>query len=318
MFFPLEVFVTVYELKNFTRAAEKLYLTQPAVSGQIQQLEQTLGVQLFIRSPRKVQPTAAGEVFYTYAKRILAEEAALMRELDVHQRSLMGSLRIGASYTIGEAVLPSLISQFVSRYPQVELEVMVENSDKIMMEVCSGEIDLGLIEGMSSKKELVREDWLTDVLSLIVPPHDPLTKRKTPPKLKELEDRAWVIREEGSGTRAFLDDLFLKHHFTPKRKLILSSNTGIKEAVMNDLGISILSQYAVAREALHGDLALLPLADVVMERPFSLIYRPHHPSLRLEVFLDFARSWVHHIHPGGVKSGEDQGADESDEHRFQA
>lgn len=305
MFFPLEVFVTVYELKNFTRAAEKLYLTQPAVSGHIQQLEQTLGVQLFIRSPRKVQPTAAGDVFYTYAKRILAEEADMMRALDVHHRSLEGSIRIGASYTIGEAVLPSLITQFVARYPQIELEVMVENSEAIMMDVFSGDIDLGLIEGNNSKKELIREDWMIDVLALIVPPDDPLTRRKTKPKLKELADRAWVIREEGSGTRAFLEELFAQHHFTPKRKLILSSNTGIKEAVMNGLGVSILSRFAVVREVLHGDLALLTLDDVPMERPFSLIYRSHHPSLRLEVFLDFARSWAQHIHPHGIKNRED-------------
>ncbi|OAR04089.1 hypothetical protein SA87_06350 [Hydrogenibacillus schlegelii] len=300
MMLPFQVFVAVYELKNFTRAAERLYLTQPAVSGHIQQLESTFGVQLFTRSPRKVVPTAAGEALYARAKRLLAEYDAMVAELERFQASLLGPLHIGASLTVGESVLPRLIGGFARRYPRVDIEVTVGNTEEIVEKVAVGALDVGFVEGRVERAGVERRPWLRDTLALLVAPGDPLADQAEIP-VSDLKDRTWIVREHGSGTRAFVERFFAEFGLSPRRRLVFSSNTAVKEAVMSGLGVSLLSRFAARREIAHGELLARPIAGADLARSFDLVWRTGAHTPRAEALFSYARSWAEEADEEGVE-----------------
>ncbi|MGE5704159.1 MAG: LysR family transcriptional regulator [Clostridia bacterium] len=264
------VFATVYEQKSFSRAAELLHLSQPGVSLQIQNLENEFGGKLFHRSPKQVKPTEAGNLLYDRVKKMLVLYEDAKQEILMRQNTVKGRLVIGASFTIGEYVLPRVLAQYAQQYPLVEFEVMIANTGEIMNAVKENRIDVGLIEGEVEHGELSIDPFMDDELLLVCSPTHPLAgkKRMTPALLK---DQNWIMRESGSGTRRYSDQLLERMELQPRRAYVFSSSQGVKEAVAADLGIALLSRWIVRKELENGELTPLPLGQYRVVRRFSIV-----------------------------------------------
>jgi len=268
----LNIFITVIQKKGFSKAAETLHLSQPAVSLQIQNLEQELGMKLIHRSSKQVELTQAGQILYDRAVEILALYEDAKQKIYLLQNKVTGSLKIGASFTIGEYILPGILAQFSLQYPQVDIEVMINNTEDVVQCVRSSKFDLGLVEGEVDSKELVVEPYQKDEMVFIAAPIHPLAFRKVV-RMKDLHDQVWILRENGSGTRAYNDRVIEQYQIRVKKSYVFSSSQGVKEAVAEGLGIGFLSKAVVERELEVGTLVRLQVLEVPFLRDFSIILR---------------------------------------------
>lgn len=287
----LQVFHTVARLLSFTKAAETLHMTQPAVTFQIRQLEEYFNTRLFDRTHNKISLTAAGERVYEYADRIIT----LYSEMENRVRELTGDvsgiLIIGASTTIAEYVLPQLLGEFKVRYPNINIRLRVSNSLGIVHMVEDNSVDVGIVESPISNKNLAVEVCWHDKLVFISLPSHPLAKRASI-RAQDLDGQPFVCREEGSGTREFIQD-YLASAGVQLHELNVSVEVGnpeaVKSAVEAGLGVSIVSQATVIKELKLGTVVARPL-DPPLERPFSIVFQRQKFRLRaMEEFMDFAR-----------------------------
>lgn len=281
----LQVFTTVVEQKNFSKAAELLYVSQPAVSMQIRNLENELGTKLIHRNSKQLLLTQTGEILYTKAKMILDLYDEAKREMSLLKNEVSGTLKIGASFTIGEYILPALLGEYTTQYPNVHIEVSIANTEEIISGVRSS-LDLGLVEGNVEGQDLTLTPFITDEMVLIVPNAHPLAKQRLIRDPKDLQNQTWILREPGSGTRAYTDLLIQELELQVKRSFVFSSSQGIKEAVINGLGIAFVSQLIVKKELEHHELTLLRIKGKQIVRNFSVVRRDSSiESKALETFL---------------------------------
>ncbi len=289
----LQVFYTVARLLSFTKAAEALHMTQPAVTFQVRQLEDHFNTRLFDRTHNRITLTEAGQGVFGYAERIFelyAEMENAVRELTGDVR---GALTIGASTTIAEYMLPALLGDFKARHPEVNIRLKVSNTEGIVSMVENNVIDLGVVEAPVSNKNLMVEVCRVDQLVAIVPPNHELAGRERI-GIDELTPFPFICREEGSGTREVIVD-YMGARGMDKNALSvcleLGSSESIKGAVEAGMGISILSRASIAKELELG--RLMPIAlDPPLERPFSFVRQRHKFRLRaMEELLEFARSY---------------------------
>jgi len=269
----LKVFCTVAETKSFSKASEIIHLTQPAVSLQIQALEELYETKLFDRSSNMVSLTSAGEVLYRYAKEILALYAAAEKTIGELTGLVKGSISVGASSTIGNYLLPSVIAEFRRTHPKIKIHLFVGNTKRVIELLNSGNIDFGIVEGDVARQKLVVEKILKDELVVIVPALHPWAKRKEV-SIYDVTKEPFILREEGSGTRQILEKYFNKHGISThdmKASMMLGSTVAIKEAVESGMGISIVSRWAARKESKYGSLKLLSIKEENLFREFSLI-----------------------------------------------
>lgn len=289
----IKVFLAVAEKRNFSKAAKSLFLTQPAVSFQIQMLEQYYGTILFDRVNRNITLTAAGELLLSYAKRMSGLQAQLEKEMQDLTGTIKGKLLIGASTTIGEYILPSLVGNFIKKYPEVEVSLVIGNTEDIESHILDTSLDIALVEGPVSGKDIVAEHFLDDELVLIVPPEHPLTKNKKI-SVFELSKYPFISREKGSGTRHIMENALKKVGFDPLNLNIimeLGSTTAIKAAVSSGLGISIVSKWTVKEMAKQNKLVTLNINETKFEREFILIYlEKKFKTKAVYEYLNFLRS----------------------------
>lgn len=268
----LQIFVTVAEQKNFSRAAKLLHLSQPGVSLHIRNLEQELDAKLFHRSPQQVKLTEAGGLLYERAKRILSLMEEARESIHSLQGEVTGSLKLGASFTIGEYLLPRVLAEFAAPHPRVDIEVTIGNTGEVVQGVRDNALDLGWIEGETAYPELTVEPVMQDDMILIASPDHPLAlERSVPPE--RLNDQVWVLRELGSGTRAVSDRFIGSYDLRMQRTFVLNSSQGVKEAVAAGLGIAMLSRWTVRKELESGDVSRIPLSCGRILRDFALIQR---------------------------------------------
>jgi DNA-binding transcriptional LysR family regulator len=290
----LKVFCTVAETKSFSKTSEIIHLTQPAVSLQIQSLEEKYETKLFDRSSSTVILTPAGEVLYKYAKEILTLYASAEKAIGKQTGLVKGSITIGAGSNIGNYLLPSVITDFKQTHPRIKIYLLVGNTKRVIELLNSGNIDLGLVEGDIARQKMIVKKLISDELVLIVPPHHPLAKQKEI-SLSELTEEPFIFREAGSGTRQIIEKFLARNGITPqdmKISIILGSTEAIKDAVENGLGVSIISRWAARKENKYGTLKLLNIKEVNMVRDFSLILgRNSISSNALEEFLAFLKSY---------------------------
>jgi DNA-binding transcriptional LysR family regulator len=296
----LQVFHTVARLLSFTKAAEALHMTQPAVTFQIRQLEEYFNTRLFDRSHNRISLTAAGETVYGYSERIIGMYNEMENEVRKLTGDVVGLLMIGASTTIAEYVLPGLLGEFQSRFPQVKLRLNVSNSVGIVQMVENNEIDIGIVESPVTNKNLTVEVCWHDKLVLICPPKHALAGRDKV-HVTELADYPFLCREEGSGTREVISQYLGESGMKLSDTNLLfefGSPESVKSAVEAGLGLSIISQSTLTKELKLNTLAAVEL-DPPLERPFSLVYQRQKYRLRaMEEFLEFA-----HEHCEKRKSG---------------
>ncbi|HUO78380.1 MAG TPA: selenium metabolism-associated LysR family transcriptional regulator [Thermodesulfovibrionales bacterium] len=269
----LKVFCTVAETKSFSKASEIIHLTQPAVSLQIQALEELYETKLFDRSSSMVSLTSAGEVLYRYAKEILALYAAAEKTIGELTGLVKGSISVGASSTIGNYVLPSVIADFRRTHPKIKIHLFVGNTKRVIELLNSGNIDFGIVEGDVARQKLVVEKLLKDELVVIVPAMHPWAKKKEV-SIYDVIKEPFILREEGSGTRQIIEKYFNKHGISThdmKASMMLGSTVAIKEAVESGMGISIVSRWAARKESKCGSLKLVSIKEENLFREFSLI-----------------------------------------------
>ncbi len=268
----LNIFIAVVEQRHFSRAAALLNLSQPNVSLHIKNLEHELDTVLFIRSPKHVKVTEAGEILYIRAKKIVALYEEAKQEINEQKDTIQGSMKIGASFTIGEYILPRKLAAFAKEYPHVKVEVMVGNTEEVIEKTRSNQLDIGLVEGKSTAHDVKVEPFMKDEMIIIAPPDHPLAQlRLIKPEM--LQDQVWIWREAGSGTRAYSDQLISSLNLKVKHVFIFSSSQGIKEAVSAGLGIAMISQLTVRKELAANEIKKINLNNQTFTRDFSMIQK---------------------------------------------
>ncbi|MEO8718696.1 MAG: LysR substrate-binding domain-containing protein [Burkholderiales bacterium] len=287
----LQVFHAVAKHLSFTKAAEALFMTQPAVTFQIRQLEEHFDTRLFDRAHGRIALTPAGQSALGYAERILALSAELDTRMKEVSGQVAGPLLIGASMTIAEFLLPQVLGEFKSRYPGVVPRLFVANSEAVQARIVERSLDLGFIEGESHLPSLVTDVCCDDELQVVCAPSHPLAKLSAiEPKV--LTEHAYVSREPGSGTREVIDSYLQKAGVAPDSLQLvmeLGSPEALKGLVATGLGFTIMSRAAVAKETQLGQLVLVPLSPR-LTRHLAVVYpKERFHSLLVNTFVEFAR-----------------------------
>lgn len=284
----LQVFITVAEKKNFSRAAEEHYMTQPAVSQYIRALENQIGCRLLERSNKYVFLNKAGEIVFHHAKEILGLYESMQHLVDDLTNKASGPLSIGASYTFGEYVLPRIIAKMREMYPAIEPTVTIGNTEKIAGMVGNLQLDIGIVEGNFKNNALIQEVFAKDAMVIAASPEHPLARTEHVDASK-LARETWVVREDGSGTREATEKLFRQLAISPAELMCYSSTQPIKESVEAGLGISLISKWAVQKELRYGDLAIIHAEGLPFQRVFSFIRQSRFETKALEIFMALLR-----------------------------
>jgi len=290
----LKVFCTVAETRSFSKTSEIIHLTQPAVSLQVQALEEKYETKLFDRSSSTVTLTPAGETLYKYAKEILALYASADKAIGKQTGLVKGSIAVGAGSNIGNYVLPSLITEFRRVHSKIKIYLHVSNTKRVVELLNAGNVDIGLVEGDVVRQKMVVKKLLSDELLIIVPPHHAWAKKKEV-SVSDIVKEPFIFREAGSGTRQVIEKFLARHGITPHDmniSSILGSTEAIKDAVENGLGVSIISRWAARKEGRYGTLRMLNIKEEKIVRDFSLVLNKNFVSSNsLEEFLAYLKSY---------------------------
>lgn len=286
----LQVFYTVARQLSFTKAAEQLFMTQPAVTFQVKQLEEHFNTRLFERGHGRIALTPAGQLVMDYAERILGLSGELDKRVSELTGAISGPLVLGASTTIAEFMLPHILGEFKARHPQVQTHMMVANSETIAIRVADHTLDLGLIESPSHLPSLHSEVCCDDELVMVCAPGYPLAGIKTVTP-QQIAGEPIISRESGSGTREFSDHHFRQAGIAPEDLNIvmeLGSPEAIKGVVETGIGVAIMSRATVAKELKLGSVVAIALQPRLI-RTLTLVYqREKFRSLLLSTFIEFA------------------------------
>ncbi len=289
----LQVFHSVARHLSFTKAAEALHMTQPAVTFQVRQLEEQFNTRLFDRTHNRISLTEAGDRVYHYAKQIFELYSRMEGEVRELTGGVSGVVILGASTTIAEYMLPSLLGAFKRKFPDVVIRLQVSNTEGIVAMVEDNAVDLGVVEGPVPNKSLVAEIFRMDKLVAVLPPEHVLAGSGSVP-VAEVLQHPFISREEGSGTREVTIDYLRDAGLEPADLTLvmeLGSPESIKGAIEAGMGISILSRSTIAKELRLGTLTGVEL-DPPLERPFFFIHRKQKFRVRaIEELLDFTRTY---------------------------
>jgi LysR family transcriptional regulator, transcriptional activator of the cysJI operon len=283
----LQMFCLVVEEGSISQAARLSYVSQPAVTRQIHQLENYYGALLFDRTDGTMKVTEAGKMLYPYAKTIVHD---FKRSKEVIKQA-MGeyeiTLHLGASFTIGEYLLPSLLGRFKKEIPEMKVTLTIKNTPNVLEDLANDVIDLALVEGLVDNENLIVEKFADDELILICSPEHPWAGKV---KMDELLNERMIMRESGSGTRLVVENILSQHRILEKINgyMELGSTQAIKGAVEAGLGISILPRLTVARELDLGLLKEVDIEGVTIKRNLWLV-KKHQRFHKIGVtkFLDF-------------------------------
>ena len=287
----IQVFHAVAKHLSFTKAADALCMTQPAVTFQIRQLEEHFDTRLFDRGQGHVTLTAAGAVAFDYAERILALSSELDGRLKAMSGRVAGPLLVGASTTIAEFLLPRVFGEFKSRFPAVVPRLVVCNSVAVQDRIAERSLDVGFIEGDSHQPSLVSVVCCDDELGVVCAPSHPLAKH-TSVDCKSLIAHPYISREPGSGTRQVVDHYLQKAGVSPDSLQVVmevSTPEALKGLVATGMGFTIMSGAAVIKEVRLGILVQISLAPRLI-RHLSIVYPKERLHSRLvNGFVQFAK-----------------------------
>lgn len=266
----MRIFVAVVHENSITGAAGKLYLSQPAVSLAVRELEEYYGVRLFERMSRRIFVTEAGRKLYDYATHIVS----LFEEMEaaMHDCGDAGPLRIGASVTIGTQLMSRYIKRFAAHFPDISPYVFIDSSDVIEEKILQNELDFGLVEGqVQSDANLISEVFSEDELVVVCALDHPL-RRKEKVTLEDLKSENFLLREKSSGTRELVESILAVHGISVQPIWDSTSTLAIINAVADGLGISILPARMLKSYYSERRLARLDVENLELRRPFSVIY----------------------------------------------
>lgn len=282
--------IAVVEHKNFTKAAESIHLSQPSVSLHIKHLEEYFGCTLIQRSVKQktIHITEEGILLYERSKQIhkILEDT---KDYFINKSTTMkGKLRIGASFTIGEYFLPSCLGQFNTLYPDLEIEVVIENTHNICKKMNDFQVDIALIEGSIPSTNYEIHPFYEDRLVLAVPYQHPLTNAEF--SIEALQNQTWISREQGSGTREHLEFFLSDHHIHTKNVIVFGSNYSIKEAVKNNLGITFISSMVVDSSLNNKEIAIIKTPNQYTRSFSYILQKGIVPSKAVQVFVELLKT----------------------------
>lgn len=279
----LEVFVATARTGSTRAAADQVARSQSAASTALAELEAVLGVQLFDRVGRRLVLNESGNALWAHAAAIV-ERAAEAQAL--FSAAHAAPLRLASSFTIGEYLLPPLISEWKAAHAQGQLTLAIANTSDVLQAVASFDVDLGFIEGARTGPEFIVRRWLSDELVVVAAPDHPLASRRV--TLRQLETATWIVRELGSGTREASDRWLSAELGRIEIALELGSNEAVKRAVASGLGVGCLSRHAVAHALREGWLVELKTPLPAMRRSLTIVMH------RAKQLGSAAQSFLHH------------------------
>jgi DNA-binding transcriptional LysR family regulator len=260
------MFATVVRCGSFSKAADILNVSQPAISKGVRDFELQVGCRLLNRSPKGVLPTPEGLALSRHAEALFAVERAAEEELSALRGLHNGSLRIGASTTIATYMIAGYLGAFHRAYPGVDLHLVSANTRDISDQMVRQDIDIALVEGPVDDRNLTARPWRTDVMKLIAAPDHAFALAAEPIEPKLIENEVLIVREPGSGSREVVTQALAAHGVEPARTLEIGSTAAIKQVVAAGLGISIVSVASVQDQVQLGRLKVLVMRDMIIER----------------------------------------------------
>ena len=273
MDFRLKVFYTVANRLSFTKASNELFITQPAVSKHIQELEEYYKIKLFNRNGSKITLTVAGEVLLKHTKNIFE----VYRDIDFDMSSLInqrsGLLRIGASTTISQYIIPPLLARFHQKLQDIKVSLLNGNTEQIENALLKQEIEIGIVEGQSKNKSIKYTEFLKDELVLVCKSSNPLIGRDEVTQ-EDLKKMRFLMREQGSGTLEVIEFALKPFNIKVSELQIemqLGSTESIKSYLMNSDCVAFISIHAIQKELQNNELGILDIADLTIERFFYII-----------------------------------------------
>lgn len=290
--FRLKVFITAARTLSFTRAAEQLCISQPAVSKHVAELEARYGLQLFTRRGSRLELTDAGRTLLDAAERLADDYRRLEYEMSLCTGQTEGELRLGASTTIAQYLLPPILARFAARFPQVRVSLLSGNSGQVEQALGDHAIDLGLVESVSRRQGLHYTLFRSDELVLVARPGGPYarTESVTPEALCRIP---LVLRENGSGKLEVISAALAERGIRLSQLnvvLRLGSTEGIKRFVRHSDAMAIVSAFSVVDELRSGTLRIVDLDGLPLLRDFVFVHAEAHPARLVRQFLDFARN----------------------------
>lgn len=259
---------------SFTQAARDLFLTQPAVSRQIQLLEHAMGVRLFDRSGKKMRPTSEGEILLSYTERLFEIYTEIETLFDRLHSLEKGKVTIGSTAVLGTYFLPKLIGRFSKKYPGIDIDVHIGNSHKVMAMLLAGQVDLGFAGRESTERRLSGVLLHREKLLMVSSSDNPLAGR-TSVELEDLDQTPFIWREKGTRTRALVNRWFTKSRsgFYPRKSIELQSLEAAKRTVVEGFGVTVLPEISIMRELHLGLLRRIPLKGFDIFFDYYLFYR---------------------------------------------
>ena len=270
--FRMETFLTVCRYMNFTRASEKLNITQPAVSQHIRFLEKHYNTKLFRYEGKKLRLTGAGEILRNASLAMMHDEQSMQNEMQKTEQE--AEIRFGATRTIGDAVMGQVLEKYLARYPQARIHMEVENTHDLLVRLDEGRIDFALVEGFFKKTEYDFQIFSREKYIAVCSPD--YTFRDTPDCIEKLFQERLLLREEGSGTREVLERCLEAHNLSIQdfaKRMEVGSMQTIKELTKAGCGITFLYEVAVREELEKGALKKIPLRDFRLSHEFTFIWR---------------------------------------------
>ena len=270
--FRMETFLTVCRYMNFTRASEKLNITQPAVSQHIRFLEKHYNTKLFRYEGKKLRLTGAGEILRNASLTMMHDEQSMQNEMQETEKE--AEIRFGATRTIGDSVMGSVLEKYLARYPQARIHMEVENTHDLLVRLDEGRIDFALVEGFFKKSEYDFQIFSREKYIAVCSPD--YVFQNTPDRIEKLFQERLLLREEGSGTREVLERCLEAHNLSVQdfdKRMEVGSMQTIKELTKAGCGITFLYEAAVRRELEEGSLRQIPLQDFPVTHEFAFIWR---------------------------------------------
>lgn len=288
--FRLRVFCSVATFSSFTKAAEEMFITQPAVTKNIKELESELGIRLFNRIANKITLTEAGRLLLHYTEHVLVLDKKFMFDLGILKQKFTGDLKLGASTTIGQYVLPPILAKFKNEQPEIELSLLNDNTQRIETALINRQLDLGIVEGNSKNSQLKYIPFIKDEIVAVAHSSQPLFE-KDEITLEELKKIPLVLRELGSGSLEVITDKLKKKNVKLKDLNVvmhLGSTESIKTFLANSNSIGLISINAVSKEIANGEFKIIDITDFDIVRNFYFIHLHGVPSGFTEMFMKYS------------------------------
>lgn len=287
-FEKIESFLTLAKFQHFTKAADELYISQPALTKRIHALEQELGVPLFNRMGNQTFLTIHGEAFRPYAESLIATYNSAKEYIRQIENMEHGTLNFGATNFIGVYMLPAIIARFSKKYPNITINMNINSSKTILEMLHKNQLEFVFLSDyiLEENDDYIIEHYWQDNLKLIVGNEHPLFHEKSC-SFFDVKDDLYITKKKQSSQYKFLDQIFRKYNFDFSNKFFISTQDAIKEAVINHVGISIMSELAVEREITMGLLAALDFKETQIQRNIQYVYlKNKHLTPAAQVFLD--------------------------------